>query len=75
MLKPPHGPTCAGPSALTFSVQGVVPWEHNATAHDVPFEAAGAKRVSNAATVEDLPVICREDKDHAVGLLGSSEPI
>lgn len=44
--------------ALTFSFQDVVPREHDATAHDVTFEATRAKSISNPAAMEDLTIIC-----------------
>lgn len=42
---------------LTFPFQDVVSWEHDAAAHDVTFEAARTKSISDPAAVEDLPVI------------------
>lgn len=48
------------PSALTFSIQDVVSWEHDAAAHDVTFEAARTKRVADPAAVKDLTVVCQE---------------
>lgn len=47
------------PWALTFSIQDVVSWEHDAAAHDVTFEAARTKSVSDAAAVKDLAIVCR----------------
>lgn len=49
------------PSALapTFSIQDVVSWEHDAAAHDVAFEAARTKSVSDPAAMKDLPIICQ----------------
>lgn len=49
------------PSALTVSVQDVVPREHDAAAHDVTLEAARTKSVSNPAAVEDLAIICQRE--------------
>lgn len=51
---------------LTFPVQEVVPRKHYTTAHDVALEAAGAKRISGTAAVEDLPIVCHQDKENLV---------
>lgn len=42
---------------LTFPVQDVVSWEHDAAAHDVAFEAARTKSISDSAAVKDLSII------------------
>lgn len=60
------------PSALTFSVQDVVSWEHDATAHDVAFEAPGTESVSNPTAMKDLPIICERGgvrRKHSVAQL------
>lgn len=49
------------PGALTFSIQDVVSWEHDATAHDVTFETARTKRISDPAAMKDLPIICQRE--------------
>ena len=52
---------------LTLTVQNVVPGEHDATAHNVPFVTARPKGVPHATAMEDLPVICwREGRGHAL---------
>lgn len=52
---------------LTFSIQDVVSWEHDATAHDVPFEAAGTKSISDPAAVENLPIVCETGNKLLIG--------
>lgn len=56
---------------LTFSVQGVVSWEHDATAHDVPFEAARTKSISDPTAVEDLPIVCQTGNKLLIGFLST----
>ncbi|KAK0135041.1 Insulin-like growth factor-binding protein 6 [Merluccius polli] len=45
---------------LTATVLVVVAREHDATAHDVPLDAARAERVSQPAAMEHLAVICED---------------
>lgn len=47
------------PWALTFSIQNVVSWEHDAAAHYVTFETARSKSVSNPTAMEDLTIVCQ----------------
>lgn len=54
---------------LTFSVRGVVSWEHDATAHDIPFEAARTKSISDPAAVEDLPIVCQTENKLLISFL------
>lgn len=47
---------------FTSSVQAVVAWKHDPTAHDIPFKAARAKRVPDPAALEQLSIICEEQQ-------------
>ena len=57
------------PSALTFFVQDVVSWEHDATAHNVAFQAARTESVSDPAAVEDLAIVYQRRKKDSKALL------
>lgn len=45
---------------LTSTVEAEITWKHDPTAHNVPFKAAWSKWVSYPTTMEQLPIIYKD---------------
>lgn len=43
---------------FTFTVKDIVTWEHDPTAHNVPFIAAWTKRIPHSTPMEDFAIVC-----------------
>ena len=45
---------------MLTSIEAIITGKHDATAHNVPFEAAWSKRVPDSAALEQLSIIYKE---------------